>query len=87
MDNIMNLEIYQLVAAYVFVLILMLIVKIKGIPREKEIIISSIRMTLQLILIGYILVYVFDNPSPWYALVILFVVEVFSIFNIIKRTK
>ena len=50
MDQIINLQIWQLIAAYIFVLILMVIVKLKGIPREKEILIASVRMTLQLIL-------------------------------------
>lgn len=87
MDTIINLQIWQLIAAYIFVLILMIIVKLKGIPREKEILIASIRMTLQLVLTGYLLVYVFNSPSPFYTTLILIAMESFSIYNIIKRTK
>lgn len=87
MDTIINLQIWQLIAAYIFVLILMIIVKLKGIPREKEILIASIRMTLQLVLTGYLLVYVFNSPSPFYTTLILIAMELFSIYNIIKRTK
>lgn len=63
MNSVINLQLWQMIAAYIFVLIVMLIVKTKGIPREKEILISSVRMTIQLILTGYILVYLFNTPS------------------------
>ena len=87
MNGIIKLQIWQLIAAYIFVLILILIVKLKGIPREKEILISSVRMTLQLVLTGYVLVYVFDTPSPWYTILILVAMETFAISTIIKRSK
>lgn len=87
MDGIKDLHIWQMIAAYIFVIIVMVIVKLKGIPREKEILMSSVRMTIQLILTGYILVYIFDSPSPLYTILILVIMESFAIFNIIKRTK
>lgn len=87
MNGIINLQIWQLIAAYIFVIILMFIVKLKGIPREKEILIASTRMTLQLILTGYVLVYIFNTPSPWYTILILAIMEAFSVYTIIKRTK
>ncbi len=87
MNSVINLQIWQMVAAYLFVLLLMIIVKLKGIPREKEILISSVRMTLQLILTGYVLVYVFNTSSPIYTILILIAMETFSIYTIIKRAK
>jgi putative ABC transport system permease protein len=62
-------------------------VKVKGINREKEIIISSLRMSIQLVLTGYILVYIFDNPNAFYTVAIILLMEVFSIHSIIKRMK
>lgn len=87
MNGIIDLQLWQMIAAYIFVLILMIIVRLKGIPREKEILISSVRMTIQLILTGYLLVYLFTTPSPLYTILVLIAMEVFSIFNIIKRSK
>ncbi len=87
MNNIVNLNILQLASAYIFVLIVLLIVKVRGISREKEIIISTIRMTLQLVLTGYILVYVFDNINPLVTILIIAIMEIFAINNIYKRTK
>lgn len=87
MNSVIDLQLWQMIAAYAFVLVLMLIVKLKGIPRDKEILISSVRMTIQLILTGYILVYLFNTPSPWYTILILIAMEVFSVINIIRRAK
>ncbi|MBC2579349.1 ABC transporter permease [Clostridium sp. DJ247] len=87
MEKVIDLQIWQIAAAYIFVLILLLIVRAKGINREKEIIISSIRMSLQLILTGYILVYLFDNPNPIYTIIAIATMEVFSIYSIIKSIK
>lgn len=44
-------------------------------------------MTIQLILTGYILVYLFKTPSPLYAILILIAMEAFSVYTIIKGTK
>lgn len=85
--EIINLGVFQMIFAYVFVLLLLILVKIKGISREKEILISSIRMTLQLILSGYVLGFLFENTSPVYTLVVLLIMLIFSIHNIIKRVK
>jgi len=86
-DQIMNLSVLQLSIAYIFVLILLVIFKARGIRREKQILIASVRMTVQLTAMGYILVYVFHNPSWWLtSLMILFMVSV-AVFNAIKRVK
>ena len=87
MKELINLNIWQMVAAYIFIVILLVLVRFKGISREKEILISSVRMTLQLILAGYVLVYIFEYPSPFYTILILIIMESFAIYNIIKMTK
>ncbi len=87
MNGVINLSLWQMISAYVFVLILLLIVKFKGISKEKVILISSLRMTLQLIIAGYILVQLFNTSSPLFTIFILIMMEFFSVYNIIKRTK
>ncbi|MCM1989765.1 ABC transporter permease [Oceanirhabdus seepicola] len=87
MDKVIDLQIWQMISAYIFILILLAIVKIRGIHREKQIIISSLRMTIQLILTGYVLVYIFDNPNPVYTILIIILMEIFAIYNIFKRVK
>ena len=47
-------------------LVLIIYTAWRGDPRE--ILIASARMTLQLIAVGYVLVYLFEQPSPWISL-------------------
>jgi putative ABC transport system permease protein len=87
MDGVIQLQIWQLAAAYIFIAIILFIVKARGIPREKEIIIATIRMTIQLALVGYILVWLFENPHPLWTILVIAVMLAFSIHNIVKRVK
>ncbi|MFZ5946243.1 MAG: ABC transporter permease [Bacillota bacterium] len=87
MDKIIDLTLIQLISAYVFIAVLLVIVRLKGIPREREILLGSIRMTVQLILVGYLLAYVFENSNPLYTIIIIAVMEVFAVFNIFNRVK
>ncbi len=87
MNGVIDLQLWQMIAAYIFVVILLFIVKVRGISREKEILISSIRMTVQLILVGYVLVYLFNNINPFNTIIVIIVMEVFAIHNIYQRTK
>ena len=87
MDGVINLQMWQMASAYIFILILLFIVKKRGIPREKEILISTFRMTIQLILTGYILIYIFYNASPVFTILVICIMETFAIYNIFNRSK
>ena len=65
-SSILELSFIQLGLAYIFVLITLVIIRKRKLNREKELLISTIRMTIQLILTGYVLVYIFDNVSMLY---------------------
>ena len=87
MKGMIELQLWQAAAAYLFVLVVLLIVRWKRIPREKAIVVSAVRMTLQLIIMGYVLVYIFENPSPWFSLAVLAAMVSFAVYNITKRAK
>jgi putative ABC transport system permease protein len=87
MSEVIQLSLLQLGAAYIFIVLLLLIVKIRKIPREKVILIASIRMSLQLVLTGYVLILLFQNSHPLLTLFIVLIMEVFAIYTIIKRSK
>src|SRR5699024_5110443 len=86
-DNALNFTLWQVAFAYIFLVVVLIIVHIKKIPRRKLLIISSLRMTLQLIIVGYILVYVLDNPNPWITSCIVLIMLSFAIFNVYQRTQ
>lgn len=87
MKGMINLDLWQVMLSYFFVLMVFVMIKKIGIRREKEIFISSIRMTIQLILIGYVLAYVFQHPSPFITLAIILLMECFATYTIFKKFK
>ena len=87
MSGIIDLTVSKVISAYLFVLIVLVIVRAKKIAREKEIVISSIRMTLQLVLTGYVLVYIFRNPNPFETCGIILLMEAFAVYTVLKKFK
>ncbi|RLQ97085.1 ABC transporter permease [Falsibacillus albus] len=83
--GIIDIEFWRLLAAYVFVIILIIIVKIRKISRERQIVIATLRMTLQLVMAGYILIFIFDHPHPLLTLLIIAIMETFAIYNVYKQ--
>lgn len=87
MQEVIELRLWQLVSAYLFILLLLGIVRMRGIPREKEIALATFRMTIQLVFTGYLLVYLFANSHPLLTVTATAIMLVFAINNIIKRIK
>ena len=86
-NQVMDLSVFQLAISYVFVLILLVIFKSRGIRREKQILIASVRMTVQLTVMGYILMYIFKTPSWWLTSLMILLMIFFAVFNALKRVK
>lgn len=87
MDGIIDIPVLQLAFAFVYAIAVILIVRWMGIPREMQVITASLRMTIQLIVAGYVLVYLFDYRTLWLVLLVLLVMETFAIYNAIRRTN
>jgi len=83
--GVIDITLIQLILAYVFVVILIVLVKKQNISREKQIILATTRMTIQLVLVGYVLDFIFDNPHPLATVAILLIMEGFAVHNIIGR--
>lgn len=86
-NSVMDLSIINLSIAYIFVLVLLIIFRARGIRREKMILIATTRMTIQLTIMGYILLYIFKNPSWWLTLLMLGIMLGFAIYNARKRVR
>ena len=87
MNTIMDLPIWNLAIAYVFVLLLLVLSKARGIGREKFILTATVRMTVQLTLMGFVLMYVFDHPSWWLTSLMLCVMLAFAIRTACRRVS
>jgi len=87
MNEIIEIGPLRLLSGYLFILILLALVKNLEIKKEKEIIIATARMTLQLLAMGYILVYIFDQSRFYITLLVYAVMIFFAIRNIFGRIK
>lgn len=85
MENVIDLSLWQLGIAYVFVLLLTILIKLKGGLKSIDIIIACVRMSLQLTLAGYVLSFILKNPSPLFTLLVLLAMEFFASYTIIKK--
>lgn len=87
MNGIIELDLWQGMLSYIFVLIVLAIIQKRGIHRRKEILISSVRMTLQLILAGYVLGLVFAKPNPVITVAIIGSMEFFAVFTVYGKFR
>lgn len=77
----------QLALTLIFVLIPLVLSYTLKLGLEKDIIIATIRSTIQLILIGYLLTFVFDGNHPIYILLMILLMITAATQNIIKKGK
>lgn len=87
MNDIIQLNIIQLAIAYVFSVVVFVILSSRKIPQQKLLFIATIRMSIQLVLVGYLLIYLFDQQNPWYTILILLIMQAFSVHTILSKFK
>jgi len=87
MNEAMEISTLRLAAGYVFVALVLAITARWKIGRSAEIIIATVRMTVQLVAVGYILEWVFARPNPWITAAIFLIMEGFAIHNVFARVK
>ncbi|MFS0920971.1 ABC transporter permease [Brevibacillus sp. 179-C 1.1 NHS] len=76
-----------LLFAFAFVLIALLLSTWQKLGLEKEIMIGTIRSTVQLLAIGYVLHFVFATDSVWFILLIIFMMILVASWNAFSRAK
>lgn len=87
MNEIVEIGPWRLLLAYGFLVLLLLLVKSQGIGKEREIFFSALRMTVQLMIMGYVLIYIFDQNHLLLTLLVFLFMEIFAIRNIYRRVQ
>ncbi|MEW6524167.1 MAG: iron export ABC transporter permease subunit FetB [Bacillota bacterium] len=87
MNGVISIGTLQMALAYVYVLVLMAIVKKRGIGGEREILWSSFRMTVQLVAVGYVLGFMFTSPHPLATVSVYALMQVFAVHTILGRLR
>jgi putative ABC transport system permease protein len=87
MDSIVKLEIISFALIYALLIIILFIMKKSQIQQSKLLVWASFRMTVQLILAGWILTYIFENPHPAFVLSYFLVMNIFAVHRVLSKNK
>lgn len=86
-EGVIDLSVLDIALGYVFVVIVLWILRRQSIRRESVLIIATLRMTVQLIAMGFILTIVLENPHPLITFTIILVMVSFAVFTIFRKFK
>lgn len=82
-----NLDLWQFLIVYSLLLIVLVIMKYLKIGQTRLLLISSVRMTVQLIVAGIVLQLIFEHPHPAFTIAYLAVIVAFAIHRMLKGCK
>lgn len=83
----MEISLLRLGGGYLLVLLVLALAARMKIGRTGEILVATVRMTVQLVAVGYLLEFIFARPAWWITLLVLAVMETFAIRNVFARVK
>jgi len=86
-DQIISLNIWQFSLIYLLLIVVLLVMKKCKINQTKLLVVASVRMTVQLVLAGLILTYIFKNPHPAFTALYLLLMTGFAIYMALQRNK
>lgn len=87
MTDLLAIEPWRLAASYLFLILLLIMSQLLKLRRGKEFLVAAVRMTLQLVMVGYILEFVFSQRHILVTLTIMFFMQSFALVTIFSRFK
>lgn len=87
MNDVIQLNIFQFSIIYILLFLVLLVLKKSKINQTKLLIVASIRMTIQLMLAGFVLTYIFKNPSPVFVVIYILAMMAMSVHMVLSRNK
>ncbi len=85
MNGIIELNLLQFGLVYLLLVIVLAIMKRNKINQTRLLLVASLRMTVQLVLAGLILTYIFGNPQPMFTALYLGGMIGFSIHRVLSK--
>ncbi len=87
MDNAVHISIFNFSLIYLLLLIVAFVMKMSKIAQTKLLFIASLRMTVQLVLAGYVLMYLLEEASPFFVVLYVLVMTIFAIQRVLSLNK
>ncbi len=85
--GIIEIGLVQFSLFYVLLIIVGIVLKHCKVNQLKMLVVASLRMTVQLIITGYILTYIFGEPNPLFAITYLIIMIGFAIHRVFSKNK
>ncbi len=86
MQEVVKLSLVQFGSIYLLLILVLSIMKKSRINQTKLLFLSSLRMTLQLVLAGFVLTYIFKNPHPLFTVLYLLSMVSFSTYRVLSKS-
>lgn len=87
MNGAVEIQFWQFMITYLLLVVVGIIMKKCKVNQIKLLVVASIRMSLQLIIAGMILTYIFKNPNPIFTLLYLLLMIGFAIYRVISKNR
>ncbi len=85
MQDIIELQLTRFLLVYLLLLVIVLILKLSNINNTGRFVVASLRMTVQLIIAGLLLTYIFKNPHPLFTAGYIIMMIIFSVRRVYKK--
>ena len=87
MNGITQLQLGQFLLIYLLLLVVLGVMRVCRIDQTRLLVVSSMKMTVQLILAGLILTYIFEHPHPLFVVAYLGAMTGFSIHRVLSKNR
>jgi len=87
MSGAAAIGIQRFLVIYLLLLVVLAIMKRSRISQTKLLLVASLRMTVQLILAGFVLTYIFKNPHPLFTTGYLAAMMAFAIHRVLSKNR
>lgn len=87
MNDVIQFQIGQFLLIYLLLLVVALLMHKCKIDQTKQLVVASIKMTVQLVLAGLILTCIFENPHPAFTMTYLLAMIAFAIHRVLSQNK
>lgn len=87
MKEIIQLEIGRFLLIYLLLIVVLAIMKACNIKQSKLLLIGSMQMSVQLILAGFLLTYIFKHPKPIFTVLYVVFMIAFAIHRVLSKNK
>lgn len=87
MSGAVSISIQRFLIIYLLLIIVLAIMKKSNIEQTKLLFVASMRMTVQLVIAGFVLTYIFKNPHPVFTMVYIVAMIAFAIHRVLSKNR